>query len=571
LRLTFREAVAAAVGAVALAGLLIAADRLGLWGYGRVPYSNHDGCDPWYYFSLIMSPQSGAVLAEGTRFISRPLYFAPPHLLRVLFPGLDPNLASFLFFLPLSTAALYLGLRAMFGRATSVTGALLIGTAPLLVNMASGTYVPVGSAAYEICMLACLLWAGRSAGEQPFTHALTSFLAGVFFVFAANANMMAIKFDILYVLLAIPVQFVVGSTRSPAKLKAWLARAGAAFALGVALGILFILVLSHALGLGFTTPLEQVVAAVQGIDQRRYPNWAIDTVAFALLALISVLAAFAAYRRRGPDEVAVGRIRLVVGISVGTCLFHLFALVALNDMSLVYDWWYFLLLPCVALTFCAAFGDRIEAEPRLALSALVGTVIVANFLLSQIHLLKLFLFQNTQYVSYAVVGLLALVLVLRSRAPAVLAGIALATLSLQAANSSLMRYHYFGSLEDERSLARVTEKALGFILPRLAEKPVVWIATADNHGLDLPIYRSLVRCSYKASFPDRLPDPQTHWQPQLEAGRTLVLIDGKASSMADIEAALARHGLTLHDAASRYFSRVNGTAQGVQVTVGQLR
>src|SRR5262249_2319539 len=145
LRLTLAEAAATVVGAVALAGLLVAADRAGLWGHGRVPYSNGGGCDIWFYFTQIISPQAGHLLAEGTRFVARPLYVTPPHALMVLFPALDPNQAAFLFFLPLAVTALYLGLRALFGRATSASGAMLIGTAPLLVNMASGTYVPMGA------------------------------------------------------------------------------------------------------------------------------------------------------------------------------------------------------------------------------------------------------------------------------------------------------------------------------------------------------------------------------------------------------------------------------------------
>jgi hypothetical protein len=68
-----------------------------------------------------------------------------------------------------------------------------------------------------------------------------------------------------------------------------------------------------------------------------------------------------------------------------------------------------------------------------------------------------------------------------------------------------------------------------------------------------------------------LPDPKVHWQPPLEPRRTLVLIDGKASSIAEIQAALARHGMTLDVAASRYFWRVDGVTPGVQVTVGKVR
>ena len=157
------------------------------WGYGAMAVSPTATAAAATSGSTspIISPQAGQLLAEGTRFVARPLYLAPPHALMVLFPALDPTHAAFLFFLPLAATALYLGLRALFGRATSAVSALLIGTAPLLVNVASGTYVPMGAAAYAICMLACL-WTGRLAGRAA-GACLMAFLSGIFFAFAANA------------------------------------------------------------------------------------------------------------------------------------------------------------------------------------------------------------------------------------------------------------------------------------------------------------------------------------------------------------------------------------------------
>jgi hypothetical protein len=290
-----------------------------------------------------------------------------------------------------------------------------------------------------------------------------------------------------------------------------------------------------------------------------------------LLALISILATFACYRRRGANDAAAAVIYLVAAVAIGTCLFHLLALAAFGDMSLVFDWWYFMLLPLVALAFCAAFGDLIEGNRRTAFLALVGTVIAANLVLSHLHLLKLFLFQNTQYVSYVVVGLLAVFLMLSRHRASVAGAMAAVALSLQAANSSLMRYHYFATLEDERGLTRAAEGAFNVIMPTLAEKPVVWIADTDNHGLDLPIFRAMIRCSYEKTFPEKLPDPLVNWQEPLAPGRTLVVIDGNAAPVSEIQAALARHGMSLDVVASQYFWRIEGKEPGVQVTIGKVR
>jgi len=167
--LALKETVTAGIASIALALLLIAADQAGLWGHGRVPYSNGGGCDIWFYFSQIISPAAGHLLADGTRFVARPLYVVPPHLLETLLPALDPNQAAFLVYLPLAVTALYLGLRALFGRATAASGALLLGTAPLLINLASGTYVPMGAGTYAICSLTSRrrFWPASSSPSPP--------------------------------------------------------------------------------------------------------------------------------------------------------------------------------------------------------------------------------------------------------------------------------------------------------------------------------------------------------------------------------------------------------------------
>jgi hypothetical protein len=54
-RLALKEVAVAYLSAMLLASLLIAADRIGVWGAGRIPYSNRDGCDIWFYFSLIIA------------------------------------------------------------------------------------------------------------------------------------------------------------------------------------------------------------------------------------------------------------------------------------------------------------------------------------------------------------------------------------------------------------------------------------------------------------------------------------------------------------------------------------
>ena len=67
-------------------------------------------------------------------------------------------------------------------------------------------------------------------------------------------------------------------------------------------------------------------------------------------------------------------------------------------------------------------------------------------------------------------------------------GIALA---LQAAHGDLMHQHYFRSYGDQQGQARATEGAVRMILAHASDRPVVWIASVDNHDLDLTISRGL--------------------------------------------------------------------------------
>jgi hypothetical protein len=308
-----------------------------------------------------------------------------------------------------------------------------------------------------------------------------------------------------------------------------------------------------------------VVEALGGIDQARPPNWERESVGFALIALTSVLAAFACWRQSAPRALLIG------AVAIGSSAFHLIAFLAFGDMNLAFDWWYFMLLPLVALAFCAALADRIEADPRIALLALAAAIVGANLLLSQLHFLKQLFFDDAPFIAYIVVAALAACLAW-ARGRAGLAGaMVLGALALQAAHSNIMHQHYFRTYGDQRGQARATEGAVKMILAHAVERPVIWIAKGDNHDLDLSITRSLIRCPYEGSFPDALPDPKTLWQPPLAPGRTLVLIDGKASTIADIQSALARFGMALDVAASQYFWREDGVTPGVQVTVGRVR
>lgn len=560
-----RECVAAWAVAFLLALTLMAADVLGLVGGGAVPYANGVGCDVWFYFSLVLSPESVAAMTPSdSRFMTRPLYFAPVHLLKSLLPAIDINVLSFLLFLPLATAALYAGLRSMFAPPSAALGAVLVGSTSLLITVMSSTFATVASAAYSNVMLACLMWGGRLASPRLARSDLLFAAAGVFFVFAANAHLMAIKFNFLYVLFAVPIHLL---SRPYGPAVTVVGRAAGLFLVGMVVGIAATLSLSGALGLGFFMPYRQIEVALRGIADVHSAHWLHETHAFVLMGLLLMLSLWAVKRLRCQSGPEARRLYLLLGIAAATCLFNLHAGLIVGDYNLVHDYFYFLLLPCVGLTFCAAFADRIDRAGKTAFLALGATLVGLNLLIAVVYELKTLLAYKNNYTAYAVLAAVAVGLFLLRRRPGVSWSVALVAIGLHVAADNTTRAHYLSARVEDQAVARTTERAIAFIFAHVRSQPIAWIAAADNHRLDLTIFRGLQRCDYEPSFPGRLPDrPEA-----LAAGRTLIVIDGEARPASRIQEALAPHGVGFEPVASRYFPRGDVAKAGVQITIGTLR
>jgi hypothetical protein len=565
------EAGIAVVCAFLFAGWTLLWDRLGLWQGGPLPYGNFASCDPWHYFGLSLFPQGGLVLGPESRFVARPAYFGVVFALKSLLPTVGVSVISYVAFLGAILSALFLALRALFSRRTAALTCTLIGFSPLLLNESSTTYVTVASLAYGCGMLGALLWAARVRDGRPALADGLNGLAGFLFLWSANANLLAVKFNFLFCLFAL-----LGQLSPPLGLWRMLragVRPGAFFLAGMGLGVLGLVLLSMALGLGARVLLNQVQAALEGMGDYHYPNWQWETVAFGLILLAAILCAIAVGRARGTER-GRGDLLLLVGVVIATCLFNLHAVFAIGDQNLVYDWFYFLLLPLVALAFGAAFDPLLAGlsrrEVALVFVALLAAILAFNWLVASSFEIKGWLYNNTQLALCIALGILLCVLALgrlRSFA-ATLAAVLAVALPLQAATGSQMRNHFFTQRTAEKAYTDMTEKALQYLSAYLDENPVVWLSRADNWHLDLPIMRGLLRCStYKATFPDELPEPEVN-QPPLEAGRRLLVVDGQRRDPAAIDAALRPHGYRL-DSPVTHFIPLDG-AQGVQLTIGRV-
>src|SRR5262249_28515077 len=148
------------------------------------------------------------------------------------------------------------------------------------------------------------------------------------------------------------------------------------------------------------------------------------------------------------------------------------------------------------------------------------------------------------------------------------ATVACLALMLQLAIGQQLYEVFYNPRAEQQARANTAEAALRFLLPRMQDRPVVWAARSDDVLLVLPVVRGLMRCGFTADFPDALPDPTANRQPQLEAGRTLVVIDEQTRGEDAINAALASHGYRLDVSASRYFPF--GERSGFKITIGKV-
>ena len=563
----------------ALAACLFAAwafvwDRVGLLHAGPIAYGNHEACDAWYYFGLSVLPKAGLLTVPGTRTLSRVMYFGVVHELRSLVPWLGLAVLSYFLFLPLALASLYIALRATFSRATAALAVLILGTSPLMLNMMSTTYVTVAALAYGCGMLMCLMWAGRlSASDGAASNALFA-AGGLLFAWAANANIIAIEF--LFFFCAFALIGRIPATNGLPQLVKYLCKAGALFVVGATAGVVITMLFAQLLGLGLLSPFNQVRAAVEGVGAGwQYEGWQAESVGPLLPPLAAILLASALWQARRRSGARKFDLVLVAGIATATCAYNFFATLVLGDQGLVYDYFYFLILPCIGLAFCAAFDDAIAAaDPRKLVglfAAVIGFVLVFNAAMALSDGVKGLLFSRPHTVSYASLFVLALIVALANKARfgTVLVAIVSVTVLLQTAAHRTLMTMYYHPREPMQRHTEMAEAALGFIFRHLDGEPVLWLAKGDDFRLPLPIVRGLQRCRFAGAFPDALPDPNANAQPPLAPGRTVIVIDGAARRVDQIEAALQPYGYRLDISATRHFAL--DWRQSVQITIGKVR
>ena len=582
------EIPAALLGAVMLAAWAMLSSHWRLMQVGPIPYGNDGGCDAWFYYGLIHDPGAGRFLAldfgapEVKRTAGRVMYFGPLYLLKLVLPGVGPNVLSYFTYLPATLVLLYVGLRALFAASTVALCCLLIGASSFVLSIASWTYVSNACLAYTAGMLCCLCWAARLRSAGGWAAPALYVSAGVFWAFSLNANFISIEFNVLLFLLAL-----LGQGRRPFQagpiVRDTLSAAGYCF-LGFIAGIALFTAFAVALGLSVGTVFQQVLDGINGLGDWHYKGWSDRSLAFGLMFFVALLGIAAI--AEGAGRQAAKSSDLFVGVSAvgATCLLSLFTTLILGDLSLVFDFHYLTLLPGVALILCFAFDAALRAlSPSTRWRLFAGSfvaIVAANLCAANFVINKFWLTENTQLVTRLANGALAVALGLyllrhrvargaRSFAPA-MTGVSVlcAALVLQAASGDYSRNSFFDKVEDVRPLYDMQDKALAFLYARLDEAPVVWMAQEDPRQVTEPIKRGLGQCPSEASFPDRLPDPVKNQQPALAVGRTVVVLDTLARDARQIDSALAGHGFKLNVSAERSFP-IDPDRQ-LKVTVGKV-
>jgi hypothetical protein len=573
--LSASEVAIALVLSFAFAAFILACNHVGLTQVGPIPYGNDGGCDNWGYFGRMLNPQSGNYLAPFNRGVGRVMYFAPVHAMHRAVPQINVGLLAYYLYFPIGLLSLYIALRALFSCGITVLAYVLTGLNPLLLNMNYQTYATQGSFVYNCCMLAALVWGSTTIGHQSWRSKALFSLAGLFFVLSLNAHLAAIMFNAGCCLLAFAA--CDAALVYPRRLLRTIAGMLVPFIFGAAAGVVLIAVISRLFGLSVGGALSYQLRDVGGLlGLWQYPGWTRETQAFGLMALASLLCLFAVVHNRNASKRYRWSLSVIACSVILTCILNVIETIVLKDQQLVYDYFYFLLLPYVALAFCAAFNADSIAVGRaafwLAASVAVGAALSINVYLALNAEDKSWLLNHTQAIFYVAIVLMicALALVSANRSCLVVATLCFA-LCLQIASGSNSRNAAFDALSEARTISDTAQRALIFLFEHLSENPVIWVARAGNGRAETPIVRGLMRCVFTPSFPDELPDPRDYNQPALAVGKTLVLVATSATSAAEIDEALSRFRYSFRVEAQQFFPMQGFSgASGLQVTVGKM-
>jgi hypothetical protein len=566
-KLTGAEGLAALAFAGVAAAVLFALDRLHAINMGPVAYANGGGCDAWHYFGLSVLPKAGAFLLPNGRMIGRPMYFGVLFGLKSLLPSIQLGLTSYLLFYSISIAALYVALRALFCRQASALACLVVALCPLFVNAMSTTYVTVAAFAYTSCMLACFTWA-------PFLpewrRRLAYLVAGVFYTWAASANLIAVEYNSFFCLLVLLRRLA-----APLRLTDLVrpvVSAAIQFLCGMLLGCSSVVGLASALGTGGLSPYRQIREVFEEMGKWHYSRWMDETLAFGLVALAIALSiiAFVRTRKRGDSEARDHR--LIATISLLICGTTIFTTAVLGDQSLVYDWFYMLLLPVVALVLCAALEEPLRGRTLLEMAQVFTALLVAVFLVNGVigsnrSLDRWFLahFQIAFHVAVAF-AIVSAVFLRRSSFPSVLTSVLSMSLAFQCAKGAYIASTYMTNRDLERAKAGIAQDALHFIYATISEKPAIWVSPAPSTdaNFDLPIVRGMLRCNGDASETSKASAWPLAIDGALVPSKTLVVIGDDVDAF---EVTLRQRGYSMETTISRTFEA--GAFGGVRVTIGK--
>jgi hypothetical protein len=135
---------------------------------------------------------------------------------------------------------------------------------------------------------------------------------------------------------------------------------------------------------------------------------------------------------------------------------------------------------------------------------------------------------------------------------------------MQFALGDYYRNHLYLDRAMAKSNTQQIEKALHFMRNYgITDRPVVWLGKVDNQGVETAIFQSLVRCGFSIDFPDKFPNGTLQWQPALEPGHLLVVMDNP-KKYTSIEDALANDGIRVEQLRSETIN------DGLRISMGRI-
>lgn len=511
------------------------------WLFPQTGYGNDNTCDPWFIFGLIANPASTLDIPlahQISRVISRVPAFLPANLLYRIADGAFIERGFYLAFTLIPMCFVYIGV----SRLRSSTLAAFI----TVLVFFSSLYVSVGSTTYSLPALSYGLSAiglyliGATIRKGPGACLVFMIAAAALgSAFHAHAASVTVIFAIPLLAYYSPLFWAWG----PSRFTVALFLSGVLGLLGATLG--FGLLNYAIVGRGIEVFLQQISVAIGDMTNRELGDWTYSgwyqtgpVIGLIVLCMAGLVQHAIQFSRR--DYRDLPGFLCLAAMVVSVC----YLTFVQQRFYFMYDYWYvFLLMPATLALACLLRDLRLQLVPALlyvVLFALMSMITYAN--LALVDAFYVWWSSHCWEVSLGLaIATLAIVVwsafsnnhLARVRSLALLSCLLL-FFGLGLSSNKGQSGFIYGDQPSVRAGYDRVKLSINFIRDHYHGKfPNFWLGEVSGAEDETWLFKSFVRCGSEFAYPDRLPDPEVHWQQSIAPGQAhgLMVVPGQADGL----------------------------------------